>query len=92
MRRHGLPDTPIIWTIDTSVGPTVYQLLEQINEIIPIESDGEWGLEDYAVELKGSTGINYECLHFQLVANVMKEEDEVLYVCVPSFVMLCRSY
>lgn len=79
VRRHGLPDTPIVWVIDTNTAPTVYQLLEEINKIIPIEDgDGEWGLDDYAVELKGITGVNYECLHFQPVATVMKEDDEVL--------------
>jgi len=77
VRRHGLPDTSIIWVVDSSAAPTVFQLLEHI---IPIESDGEWGLDDYAVELKGPSGSNYECLHFQPVASVMKEEDEVLYV------------
>lgn len=80
VRRHGLPETPIVWAIDTTGAPTVSQLLEQINDIIPIESDGEWGLEDYAVELKGVDGVNYECLHFQPVASVMKEDDEVLSV------------
>lgn len=80
VRRHGLPDTPIVWSIDTSTSPTVYQLLEQINSIVPVETDGQWGLEDYAVELKGSNGANYECLHFQPVVSVMKEEDEVMYV------------
>lgn len=80
VRRNELPDTPVVWTVDTSSGPTVYQLLEQINAFIPVESDGEWGLEDYAVELKGKDGVNYECLHFQPVTSVMKEDDEVLYV------------
>jgi hypothetical protein len=81
VRRHGLPETLIIWVIDTSAAPTVYQLLEQVNETIPIESDGEWGLEDYAVEIKGINGVNYECLHFQSVSSVMKEDDEIMSVC-----------
>ena len=76
MRRHCLPETPIIWNVDSG-SSTVAQLLEKINEVIPIES-GEWGLEDYAVDLKGSSGINYECLHFQQVGKVMKEDDEVM--------------
>ncbi|KAI6249620.1 hypothetical protein HI914_01354 [Erysiphe necator] len=78
IHRNGLPETFITWAIDTTESPTIYQLLEQVNEIVPIESDDEWGLEDYAVELKGTNGVNYECLHFQLVNNVMKEDDEVL--------------
>ena len=76
MRRHSLPETPIIWNV-VSESSTVAQLLEKVNEIIPIES-GEWGLEDYAVDLKGSNGVNYECLHFQQVGTVMKEDDEVM--------------
>ncbi|KAG4430231.1 hypothetical protein IFR05_014287 [Cadophora sp. M221] len=78
VRRHALPETPILWSIDTNTSPTVYQLLEQINEVVPIESDGQWGLEDYAVELKGANGANYECLHFHPVESVLKEEDEVI--------------
>ncbi|CCU77169.1 hypothetical protein BGHDH14_bgh01367 [Blumeria hordei DH14] len=82
IRRNGLPETFIVWAIDTTSAPTVYQLLEEVNEIIPIESDGEWGLEDYSVELKGVNGANYECLHFQSIAEVMKEDDEILIRCL----------
>ncbi|KAN0112873.1 hypothetical protein V8E51_005824 [Hyaloscypha variabilis] len=78
VRRHRLPDTLVIWAIDTTSNPTVYHLLEQVNDTIPIESDGQWGLDDYAVEVKGSTGANYECLHFQHLASVIKDEDEVI--------------
>lgn len=79
--RHSLPDTHIAWPIDVQARPTIYQLLEQINEAFILES-GEWGLEDYAVELMGSNGVNYECLHFQYVSTVMKDEDEVMFVCL----------
>ncbi|KAF7874274.1 hypothetical protein EAF04_002946 [Stromatinia cepivora] len=78
VRRHNLPDCPIIWDVNTSTSaPTVSELLDQINDVIPIESS-EWGMEDYAVEVKGKEGVNYECLHFQPVGKVMKEEDEVI--------------
>ena len=83
VRRHCLPDMHVIWAIDTSSNPTVYHLLEQVNDTIPIESDGQWGLDDYAVEVKGTTGVNYECLHFQHLGGVMKEEDEVMFVILP---------
>ena len=53
--------------------PTVAQLLEQVNEIIPLESE-DWGLEDYAVEVEG-----FECLHFSETSKVLKEDDEVWY-------------
>ncbi|KAE9375522.1 hypothetical protein N431DRAFT_454155 [Stipitochalara longipes BDJ] len=78
VRRHRLPDTLVIWAIDTTSNPTIYHLLEQVNDTIPIESDGQWGLDDYAVEVKGSTGANFECLHFQHLASVIKDEDEVI--------------
>lgn len=78
VRRHNLPDCPIIWDVNTSTSaPTVSELLNEINDVIPIEST-EWGMEDYAVEVKGKGGLNYECLHFQPVDKVMKEEDEVM--------------
>ncbi|KAI4195258.1 MAG: hypothetical protein LQ348_002485 [Seirophora lacunosa] len=80
VRRHGLPLTRILWTTgglapvhssaDTS---TISQLLEQVNDIIPLESE-EWGLEDYAVEVGG-----FECLHFHEANQVLKENDEVWY-------------
>lgn len=76
VQRHGLPPTPIIWSVDKPES-TVSELLEVINDVVPIEA-GEWGLEDYAVEVKGVDG-NYECLHFLPLAKVMKDEDEVMY-------------
>ncbi|KAL8654489.1 MAG: hypothetical protein Q9226_003421 [Calogaya cf. arnoldii] len=79
VQRHGLPPARVLWTIGavhpphSAAGPepTVAQLLEQVNEIIPLES-GDWGLEDYAVEVGG-----FECLHFSGTSQVLKEDDEV---------------
>jgi hypothetical protein len=79
VERHALPPTNIVWHIDAGSAPSVSKLLDKVNEIIPIES-GDWGLEDYAVELKGRNGVNFECLHFQRVLQVFKEDDEVMYV------------
>lgn len=81
IKRNGLPATPIIWD-PSSTGAdartlTIAQLLEQVNEVVPLES-GEWGLEDYAVEIVGSAGTNFECLHFQPVEKVIREQDEVV--------------
>lgn len=70
--RHNLPETRVLWNIDTSSSPTIYQLLEQVNEIIPIES-GEWGLEDYAVQSNG-----FDCIHYKGVSELCKEDEEVL--------------
>ncbi|KAK2756080.1 hypothetical protein FQN54_005487 [Arachnomyces sp. PD_36] len=62
-------------------GCTIAQLLEDVNEVVPLETDneeedvygGQWGLEDYAVEIGG-----YECLHFMEVDGLLRDGDEVL--------------
>lgn len=76
VRRNGLPETNIIWPVAVENKPTIAKLLEDVNQILPLES-ADWGLEDYAVELKGSDGTFYECLHFQPVQSVLKEDDQV---------------
>lgn len=76
VQRHGLPAARILWTtaglgpVQSSAG-TISQLLEQVNDIIPLESE-QWGLEDYTVEVGG-----FECLHFHEANQVLKEDDEV---------------
>ncbi|KAL6235727.1 hypothetical protein BDW75DRAFT_133025 [Aspergillus navahoensis] len=63
-------------------GYTIAQLLEDVNEVIPLEteprlfedeSSGQWGLEDYVVEVGGS-----ECLHFMEIEGILRDGDEVL--------------
>lgn len=51
---------------------TVAQLLEDVNEVVPLES-AEWGLEDYSVEVDG-----YECLHYMPITEVLKDGDNVV--------------
>ncbi|KAL8767283.1 MAG: hypothetical protein Q9194_006033, partial [Teloschistes cf. exilis] len=78
-RRHGLPSARIIWATDlinvsaatTGSETTISQLLEQVNDIIPLEST-DWGLEDYTIEVGG-----FECLHFSQASRVLKEDDNV---------------
>ena len=80
VQRHGLPPVRLLW-IAGHILPapyaaagnsiTISQFVEQVNDTIPLESD-DWGLEDYAVEVRG-----FECLHFSEVAQVLKEDDEV---------------
>ncbi|KAI9880804.1 MAG: hypothetical protein M1830_000240 [Pleopsidium flavum] len=78
-KRHALPPTQVLWTVTnlrppyTAAGSsgTISQLLEQVNEVIPLESE-HWGLEDYVVEVQG-----FECLHFSELTTVLKEEDQV---------------
>ncbi|OAT08053.1 hypothetical protein BDBG_04047 [Blastomyces gilchristii SLH14081] len=71
-----------------SGGLTIAQLLEDVNEVIPLETQveedsgsgggigggaGQWGLEDYAVEVMG-----FECLHFMEVDGLLRDGDEVV--------------
>lgn len=72
--RHRLPPTNIVWAVPSTVSSQAYtitRLLEDINNIIPLEAE-EWGLEHYVVEIG-----DFECLHFSPVAQVLKDEDEV---------------
>ncbi|KAI9719234.1 MAG: hypothetical protein M1812_003564 [Candelaria pacifica] len=78
IQRHGLPPTHVLWNVTNSgdnhtagTRTTISQFLEQVNGIIPLES-GDWGLEDYAVEVAG-----FECLHFSELESVLRDEDEV---------------
>lgn len=81
VQRNALPPVRILWTT-AALGPlysaagkelAISQFLEQVNDILPLES-GEWGLEDYLVEVGG-----FECLHFLEARHVLKEGDEVWY-------------
>ncbi|KAL8915804.1 MAG: hypothetical protein Q9172_006654 [Xanthocarpia lactea] len=93
VQRHGLPPARVLWTIAalrppfSAAGPepTIAQLLEQINEIIPLESE-DWGLEDYAVEVRG-----FECLHFSETNQVLKEDDEVCIRPLTTSDLRCRK-
>ncbi|KAL6400929.1 hypothetical protein AUP68_16648 [Ilyonectria robusta] len=77
IRRHAVPEVKLVWPCVTSEDLTVAKLLAQVNEVVPLES-GEWGLEDYAVELTDGNGGSFECLHFQQVGRILKEDDQVL--------------
>ncbi|KAK8211422.1 hypothetical protein M8818_003389 [Zalaria obscura] len=71
VHRNGLPPTNILWNAPNEGKTTISQLLEQLNDIVPLE-DYEWGLEDYKVTVGG-----YECLHYQELCHILKDEDEV---------------
>ncbi|EFW13957.1 hypothetical protein D8B26_004128 [Coccidioides posadasii str. Silveira] len=70
-------------SLSTAGGYTISQLLADINEVVPLETqpsrsgyrkdEGQWGLEDYVVELMGS-----ECLHFMEVDNLLRDGDELV--------------
>ncbi|CAH0017981.1 unnamed protein product [Clonostachys rhizophaga] len=77
IRRHGIPEVKLVWPCAASEDFTIAKLLSQVNDAIPLES-GQWGFEDYAVELADASGDNFECLHYQRVAAVFKNDDQVL--------------
>ncbi|KAK5651707.1 hypothetical protein OQA88_11773 [Cercophora sp. LCS_1] len=77
VRRHALPEVRVVFSIQTENDPTIANLLEQVNEIVPLESN-DWGLEDYAVELRDVEGSGFECMHFQNVATVLKNDEQVV--------------
>ncbi|EXJ87243.1 hypothetical protein A1O3_04202 [Capronia epimyces CBS 606.96] len=88
IQRHSLPSVQIVYT--TGTGPashtkspdsTIADLLLDVNDLVPLESaDGEWGLEDYVVEVVPAADPTaaYECLHFQTCETVLREDDEVV--------------
>lgn len=79
VHRQGLPPVQLLWTAgglrpsqdSAESSSTISQLLDQINEVIPLEAE-EWGLDDYVVEVRG-----FECLHFCVLSHILKEDDEV---------------
>lgn len=77
IRRHGLPEVKLLWPCTASEDLTVAKLLANVNDIIPLEGE-QWGLEDYSVELNDGRGGSFECLHFQQVQKVLKQDDQVL--------------
>jgi hypothetical protein len=54
-----------------------------VNEVLPLETQvgdvdsqcggGQWGLEDYVVEVGG-----FECLHFMEVDGLLRDGDELV--------------
>jgi hypothetical protein len=73
VERNELPAVNTLWPLSESDRKlTMAQLLEQVSAVFPLESE-TWGLEHYAVTVGG-----YECLHYQVVGDVCKDEDEVL--------------
>ncbi|KAF5000475.1 hypothetical protein FGRMN_1806 [Fusarium graminum] len=77
VRRHSVPEVKLIWPCVATEDLTVSKLLALVNEVVPLES-GDWGLEDYVVELPDGKGDSFELLHFQPVGKVLKEDDQVL--------------
>lgn len=68
--RHQLPPTRLLWKAQ-SQSQTVAELLGELNDFVPLEAEG-WGLEDYAVQVG-----DFECLHYQTLNDILKDEDQV---------------
>ncbi|KAK2599021.1 hypothetical protein QQS21_005487 [Conoideocrella luteorostrata] len=77
IRRHGVPEVKLVWPCSRSSAITIATLMSSVNEVMPLESS-QWGLEDYVVEIPDGHGGAYECLHFQLVAQILKDDDQVI--------------
>lgn len=71
LQRHELPEVKVLWPITKDVN-TISELLDAVNNSVPLESDG-WGLDEYVVEVGG-----FECLHYANVRSVLQDNDEVM--------------
>ena len=85
-----MPEVKLVWPCARSSDATIAKLLSAVNEVVPLEGS-DWGLEDYVVELTDGQGGSYECLHFQPVAQTLKDEDQVMYVCDSLFIPMAPS-
>ncbi|KAB5525650.1 hypothetical protein GE09DRAFT_1152107 [Coniochaeta sp. 2T2.1] len=78
VRRHNLPEVRVLFSISLREEPTIANLLEQVNDTVPLESP-DWGLDDYAVEVEDPhNGRAFECLHFQAVDTILEKDEEVV--------------
>ncbi|KAH8911784.1 hypothetical protein BR93DRAFT_14295 [Coniochaeta sp. PMI_546] len=77
VRRHNLPEVRLLFSIGLQDEPTIANLLEQVNDTVPLESP-DWGLDDYVVEVEDSHGHAFECLHFQPVNTILDRDEEVI--------------
>ncbi|KAI9162944.1 hypothetical protein HJFPF1_04539 [Paramyrothecium foliicola] len=77
VRRNAVPEVKLVWPCAATEDFTIAKLLIDVSDVVPLEG-GEWGLEDYAVELSDGQGGSFECLHFQKVGKVLKEGDQVI--------------
>ncbi|KAB8446204.1 hypothetical protein FH972_025186 [Carpinus fangiana] len=71
IQRHELPPVKILFKVPEQQPTPVSKLLEWVNVLVPLESDG-WGLEDYSVSVSG-----FECLHYLDLHDVLSHDDQV---------------
>lgn len=73
VERNELPPIAVLWPVPPPcLKHTIAQFLQQVNKRVPLECD-TWGLEDYSVSISG-----YEVFHYDEIATVCKDEDEVV--------------
>jgi hypothetical protein len=75
IQRNALPVVKALWILPNDTChefDTISQLLEQVNDTYPLESE-DWGLEDYVTEIGG-----FEVAHFQRVTEALRDEDRVV--------------
>ncbi|KAF2751226.1 hypothetical protein M011DRAFT_455268 [Sporormia fimetaria CBS 119925] len=75
VQRNGLPAVNLLWSMPTGADPqyyTISKFLEDLHHIVPLEA-ADWGLEDYVVQVG-----RFECVHYAPLAEVLKDEDEVV--------------
>lgn len=77
IRRNSLPEVRLLFPISLDEEPTIANLLEQVNDTIPLEST-DWSLDDYVVEVQDSHGHGFECLHFQTVDSILDKDEELI--------------
>ncbi|GAB7341790.1 hypothetical protein MBLNU457_g0119t2 [Dothideomycetes sp. NU457] len=70
--RYELPSVDVLWNADPAW--RIAELLENIHRDIPLQTE-HWDFQDYRLEHDG-----YECLHYQTVGEVLKEDDAVQVV------------
>ncbi|RKU49504.1 hypothetical protein DL546_008545 [Coniochaeta pulveracea] len=77
IRRNSLPEVRLLFPIGLDEEPTIADLLEQVNDTIPLEST-DWSLDDYVVEVQDAHSHGFECLHFQKVDSVLDNDQELI--------------
>ncbi|KAL1897273.1 hypothetical protein Cpir12675_002377 [Ceratocystis pirilliformis] len=80
VRRAAAPDSRLLWNVPDQVDYPVSQLTAQVHTVLPLYSEANPSstLEDFVVELIDKNGGSFECLHFQQITDVLKEDDQVL--------------
>ena len=77
VRRPGVPDTNMLWNVSLGGKILVSRLMSQVDTVLSLQT-GNACVEDYVVEYTDEAGVGFECLHFQTVNQILKEDDRIL--------------